>query len=82
MQDIGWAEHWQCDELSGSTHQRDDNASINLARYEDAASVVGPVRAAVERRADRKPVRVGLVAVNAEGNRPPAGDNPETGACA
>ena len=41
-------------------HQRDDNAAINLARYQAAAallaagSAVGPVGAAVKRRADRK----------------------------
>ncbi|MGH3634452.1 MAG: IS607 family element RNA-guided endonuclease TnpB, partial [Mycobacterium sp.] len=53
VQDIGWAEHWQCEACSVS-HQRDDNASINLARYEDTISVVGPVGAAVKRGADRK----------------------------
>lgn len=60
VQDIGWAEHWQCDECSAS-HQRDDCAAINLARYEDTPSVVGPVGAAVKRGADRKtrPSRAG-----------------------
>jgi putative transposase len=53
VQDIGWAEHWPSDRCS-VTHQRDDNASINLARYEDTASVVGPVGAAVKRGADCK----------------------------
>ena len=53
VQDIGWDEHWQCDRCS-TTHQRDDNAAINLARYEETASVVGPVGAAVKRGADRK----------------------------
>lgn len=53
VQDIGWAEHWQCDGCS-LTHQRDDCAAINLARYEDTSSVVGPVGAAVKRGADRK----------------------------
>jgi len=38
-QDIGWAEHWQCEACSAS-HQRDDNAAINLARYEEASSGV------------------------------------------
>jgi len=56
-QDIGWAQHWTCGSC-GVTHQRDDNAAINLARYEAAspagASVVGPVGAAVKRGADRK----------------------------
>ena len=54
VQDIGWVEHWQCDSCSASVHQRDDNAAINLARYEEIPSVVGPVGAAVKRRADRK----------------------------
>jgi putative transposase len=53
VQDIGWIEHWQCDSCSAS-HQRDDNAAINLARYEEPVSVVGPVGAAVKRGADRK----------------------------
>jgi putative transposase len=53
VQNIAWAEHWQCDRCSAS-HQRDDNAAINLARYEEAVSVVGPVGAAVKRGADPK----------------------------
>ncbi|HEY9305264.1 MAG TPA: IS607 family element RNA-guided endonuclease TnpB [Mycobacterium sp.] len=53
VQDIGWTEHWRCEACSVS-HQRDDNAAINLARYEDTVSVVGPVGAAVKRGADRK----------------------------
>jgi putative transposase len=53
VQDIGWAQHWQCDGCSAS-HQRDDCAAINLARYEDTSSVVGPVGAAAKRGADRK----------------------------
>jgi putative transposase len=60
VQDIGWAEHWQCDSCS-ATHQRDDCAAVNLARYEEPSSVVGPVGAAVKRGADRKtrPSRAG-----------------------
>jgi putative transposase len=54
VQDIGWDEHWQCQACSASTHQRDDNAAINLARYEERTSVVGPVGAAVKRGADHK----------------------------
>ncbi len=53
-QDIGWDETWQCGSCS-VTHHRDDNAAINLARYEDTISVVGPVGAAVKRGADLKP---------------------------
>jgi putative transposase len=57
VQDIGWDEHWQCKACS-VTHQRDDNAAINLARYEDtdteSGSAVGPVGAAVKRGADPK----------------------------
>lgn len=58
-QDIGWAEYWTCDSGDGGCgirHQRDDNAAINLARYEPESgdSVVGPVGAAVKRGADRK----------------------------
>lgn len=33
VQDIGWDETWQCDQCAAS-HQRDDCAAINLARYE------------------------------------------------
>jgi putative transposase len=60
VQGIGWDEHWQCDGCS-VTHQRDDNAAINLARYEEPVSVVGPVGAAVKRGADRNtgPSRAG-----------------------
>lgn len=60
VQGIGWDEKWHCDSCS-ATHQRDDNAAINLARYEDTVSVVGPVGAAVKREADRKtrPSRAG-----------------------
>jgi putative transposase len=57
VQEIGWAERWTCTGC-GATHQRDDNAAINLARYEEASqsgdTAVGPVGAAVKRGADRK----------------------------
>jgi putative transposase len=68
VHDIGWAEHWQCDACSAPVHQRDDNAAINLARYEETPSVVGPVGAAVKRRADRK-----------TGPRPAGGDEARKG---
>ena len=60
-QEIGWAAHWTC-QGCGAHHQRDDNAAINLARYE-TTSAVGPVRAAVKRGADRKTELALLVAV-------------------
>ncbi len=53
VQDIGWDEKWQCEGCS-VTHQRDDNAAVNLARYEETSSVVGLVGAAVKRGADHK----------------------------
>jgi putative transposase len=56
VQDIGWKEHWTCTGC-GARHQRDDNAAVNLARYEPPAtgdSALGPVRAAVKRGANRK----------------------------
>jgi putative transposase len=63
VQDIGWHERWACTGC-GTRHQRDDNAAVNLARYESPVtgdSVLGPVGAAVKRRADRKtrPARAG-----------------------
>jgi putative transposase len=70
VQDIGWAEFWTCAGC-GAGHQRDDNAAINLARYEPPCagdSAVGPVRAAVKRRADRK-----------TGPRPAGGDEARKG---
>jgi putative transposase len=84
-QDIGWAEHWTCDGC-GAVHQRDDNASINLARYEATAamlaagSAVGPVGAAVKRGADRKTGLAPQVAVK-RGREAGASlpNNPETG---
>jgi putative transposase len=56
VQEIGWNEHWTCTGC-GTSHQRDDNAAINLVRYDEphpGDSALGPVRAAVKRGADRK----------------------------
>lgn len=60
VQDIGWAQHWQCVGCS-APHQRDDNAAVNPARWEEPSTAVGPVGAAVKRGADRKtrPSRAG-----------------------
>jgi putative transposase len=80
VHDIGWAEHWQCDSCSAPVHQRDDNAAVNLARYEEPVSVVGPVGAAVKRRADRKtgPRPAGGNEAR-KGTGPPAGEQPRDG---
>jgi putative transposase len=80
VQDIGWAEHWQCDSCSAPPHQRDDNAAVNLARYEETSSVVGSVGAAVKRRADRKtgPRPAGGDEAR-KGTGHPAGEQPQTG---
>jgi putative transposase len=71
VQKIGWAEYWTCAGC-GARHQRDDNAAINLARYEDTSlpgdSAVGPVGAAVKRRANRR-----------TGPRPAGGDEARKG---
>ncbi|MGA9677849.1 MAG: IS607 family element RNA-guided endonuclease TnpB [Mycobacterium sp.] len=79
-QDIGWAERWQCEGCSAAPHQRDDNASINLARYQDTVSVVGPVGAAVKRGADPKtrPGRAGGYEAR-KGTGHPAGEQPRDG---
>jgi putative transposase len=79
VQDIGWAEHWQCGSCSAS-HQRDDNAAINLARYEETSSVVGLVGAAVKRGADPKtgPRPAGGCETR-KGTGHPAGEQPRDG---
>jgi putative transposase len=79
-QDIGWAEHWQCDACSAAVHQRDDNAAINLARTRTllaSSAQLGPP-SSVEPTV--RPGLAGLVAVKRA--REPAtqpGNNPETG---
>lgn len=79
VQNIGWAECWQCVGCSAS-HHRDDNAAINLARYEDTVSVVGPVGAAVKRGADRKTGHRPAGGREArKGRSPRLPNNPETG---
>jgi putative transposase len=82
-QDIGWVEQWTCDSTGGgcgTVHQRDDCAAINLARYEEPVSVVGPVGAAVKRGADRKtrPGRAGGCEAR-KGTGHPAGEQPRDG---
>ena len=79
VQDIGWDEKWQCVGCS-VTHQRDDNAAVNLARYEETCSVVGPVGAAVKRGADRqtRPGRAGGCEAR-KGTGHPAGEQPRDG---
>jgi putative transposase len=55
-QEIGWDEHWTCTRCRTS-RQRDDNAAINLARYDKphpGDSALGPVRATVKRGAGRQ----------------------------
>jgi len=51
VQDIGWSEHWTCDECS-SSHQRDDNAAINLARWASLGSVGAPVKRGAEHQTE------------------------------
>jgi putative transposase len=47
VQAIGWSEHWTCEGCS-SSHQRDDNAAINLARWASLGSVGAPVKRGAE----------------------------------
>ena len=51
VQVIGWQERWTCDECS-SSHQRDDNAAINLARWASLGSVGAPVKRGAERQTE------------------------------
>lgn len=79
VQDIGWDETWHCDHCA-APHQRDDCAAVNLARYEEPDSVVGPVGAAVKRGADRKtrPSRAGGREAR-KGRSPRAAEQPRDG---
>jgi putative transposase len=82
VEDIGWDEHWTCTGC-GTGLQRDDNAAINLARYEPRPgdSALGPIGAAVKRGADRKtrPRRAGGDETR-KGPSQPAGKQPRDGA--
>ncbi|HEY5303213.1 MAG TPA: IS607 family element RNA-guided endonuclease TnpB [Acidimicrobiales bacterium] len=51
VQVIGWQEHWTCEECS-SSHQRDDNAAINLARWASLGSVGAPVKRGAEHQTE------------------------------
>jgi putative transposase len=51
VQTIGWQERWTCDECS-SSHQRDDNAAINLARWASLGSVGAPVKRGAEHQTE------------------------------
>ncbi|MHB2028499.1 MAG: IS607 family element RNA-guided endonuclease TnpB [Acidimicrobiales bacterium] len=51
VQHIGWSEHWTCEECN-SSHQRDDNAAINLARWASLGSVGAPVKRGAERQTE------------------------------
>ena len=85
VQDIGWDETLAVRSVARPpVHQRDDNAAVNLARYEDtdttSGSVVGPVGAAVKRGADRKTRPGRLVAVKRGRDAAPGlPNNPEMG---
>ncbi|MGA9076901.1 MAG: IS607 family element RNA-guided endonuclease TnpB [Acidimicrobiales bacterium] len=54
VQDIGWSEHWVCDDC-GAAHQRDDNAAINLARWVGLGSVGAPVKRGAEHQTGPRP---------------------------
>ena len=61
-------------------NERDDNAAINLAWWEELSTAVGPVGAAVKRGADRKtrPSRAGGREAR-KGTGHPAGEQPRDG---
>jgi putative transposase len=81
VQDIGWSEHWTCERCS-ARHQRDDNASINLARYDTGQSLAPSAQSGPPTSVEPtvRPGHPGLVAVKRgreAGTRLP--NNPETG---
>ena len=82
VQDIGWKEHWTCAGC-GTSHQRDDNAAINLARYEPPTRVIAPLAQSGPRSSAEPTVRPGPAGqVAMKRGRDPAnrlGNNPETG---
>jgi putative transposase len=51
VQSIGWHEHWTCQECN-SSHQRDDNAAINLARWASLGSVRAPEKRGAEHQTE------------------------------
>jgi putative transposase len=51
VQSIGWSEHWTCEECN-SSHQRDDNAAINLARWASLGSVRAPEKRGAEHQTE------------------------------
>jgi len=51
VQEIGWSELWICEECSFS-HQRDDNAAINLASWASLGSVGAPVKRGAEHQTE------------------------------
>jgi putative transposase len=77
VQTIGWAEHWTCD-TCGVAHQRDNNAAINLARYQtdDLSPVGAPVKRGAEHQTGPRPA-VGQD--TRKRSTEPGGDQPRDG---
>ena len=73
VQNIGWSETWTCDSCK-CTHDRDENAAINLARWTGDLDAVG---VPVKQGADRK---TGLCSADGEDLREPLpGGTPRDG---
>ena len=51
VQDIGWSVRWVCEECA-SSHQRDENAALNLARWASLGSVGAPVKRGAEHQTE------------------------------